>query len=82
MDGNIKFYVFYDQISQLANAIVPQKKLSKGELKLSTKAYIKKAKIKYRDKPYSQIVKRDPADSKLMLLCKKFRNSVVNKARN
>ena len=38
LDVNIKFYVFFDQISQLANAIVPQKKLSKGELKLSTEA--------------------------------------------
>ena len=52
MDANTKFDIFYDQISQFINSHVPRRKLSKREIKLSTKPWITKpilAKIRYRD---------------------------------
>ena len=62
MDANTKFDIFYDQISQFINyhVNVPCRKLSKREIKLSTKPWITKhvlAKIRYRDKLYSKIIK-------------------------
>ena len=51
---------FYDQISQFINSHVPQRKLSKREIKLSTKPWITQeilAKMQYRDKghfPFKQ----------------------------
>ena len=53
MDTNTKFDTFYDQISHFINSHVPRRKLSKHEIKLSTKPWITKhilAKIRYRDK--------------------------------
>ena len=52
MDANTKFDIFYDQISQFINSHVQRRKLSKREIKLSTKLWITKpilAKIRYRD---------------------------------
>ena len=37
MDASTKFDIFYDQISQFINSHVPRRKLSKREIKLSTK---------------------------------------------
>ena len=44
MDANTKFDIFYDQISQFINyhVNVPLRKLSKREIKLSTKPWITK----------------------------------------
>ena len=56
LDGNTKFNIFYDQISQFINSHVPCRKLSKCEIKLSTKPWITQeilAKMQYRDKVYS-----------------------------
>ena len=69
-----------DQISQFINCHAPCRKLSKHEIKLSTKAWITKdilAKIRYRHKLYSQIMKSKQPDPNLLYLHKKFRNSVV-----
>ena len=55
--ANTKFDIFCDQISQFINSHVPRRKLSKREIKLSTKPCITKpilAKIRYRDKLYSK----------------------------
>ena len=51
LDANTKFNIFYDQISQFINSHVPRRKLSKREIKLSTKPWITKeilAKMQYR----------------------------------
>ena len=53
LDTNCKFDVFYDQINSIFMKHVPYKKLSKKEVKLSSKPWITKqilAKMKYRDK--------------------------------
>ena len=71
---------FYDQISQFISFHVPRRKLSKREIKLSTKPWITKeilAKIQYRDKVDSQVLKCNQPDPNLTLLYKKLRNSVV-----
>ena len=76
---NLMFFI-NDQISQFINCHAPCRKLSKHEIKLSTKAWITKdilAKIRYRDKLYSQIMKSKQPDPNLIYLHKKFRNSVV-----
>ena len=60
MGANTKFDILYDQISQFINSHVPRRKLSKREIKLSTKPWITKpifAKIRYRDKLYSKIIR-------------------------
>ena len=80
MDANTKFDIFYDQISQFINSHVPRRKLSKHEIKLSTKPWIAKpilAKIRYRDKLYSKIIGCKYSNPNLIYLNKKFRNSVV-----
>ena len=71
--------------SLITQCHAPRRKLSKYEIKLSTKPWITKdilAKIRYRDKLYSQIMKSKQPDPNLISLHKKFRNSVVkdNKA--
>ena len=76
---NLMFFM-NDQISQFINCHAPCRKLSKHEIKLSTKAWITKdilAKIRYRHKLYSQIMKSKQPDPNLIYLHKKFRNSVV-----
>ena len=80
MDANTKFDIFYDQISQFINSHVPRRKLSKREIKLSTKPWITKpilAKIRHRDKLYSKIIRCKHSNPNLIYLHKKFRNSVV-----
>ena len=82
LDANTKFFlnIFYDQISQFISFHVPRRKLSKREIKLSTKPWITKeilAKIQYRDKVDSQVLKCNQPDPNLTLLYKKLRNSVV-----
>ena len=80
MDANTKFDILYDQISQFINSHVPRGKLSKREIKLSTKPWITKpifAKIRYRNKLYSKIIRCKHANPNLIYLHKKFRNSVV-----
>ena len=60
LDANTKFNIFFDQISLFINSHVPRRKLSKREIKLSTKPWITKeilAKMQYRDKVYSQVLK-------------------------
>ena len=77
LDANTKFNIFYDQISQLINSHVPRRKLSKREIKLSTKPWITKeilAKMQYRDKVYSQVLKCNQPDSNMILLYKQLRN--------
>ena len=80
LDANTKFNIFFDKISQFINSHVPRRKLSKREIKLSTKPWITKeilAKMQYRDKVYSQVLKCNQPDPNLTLLYKKPRNSAV-----
>ena len=73
MDANAKFDIFYDQISQFINSHVPRRKLSKREIKLSTKPWITKpilAKIRPRDKPYSKIIRCKHSNPNLIYLHK------------
>ena len=42
MDANTKFDILYHQISQFINSHVPRRKLSKHEIKSSTKPWITK----------------------------------------
>ena len=80
LDTSAKFDFFYDKISHLVNVHVPCKKLSKHEIKLSTKPWITKdilVKIRHRDKLYSQINKCKQPNPNLIALYKKFRSSVV-----
>ena len=58
---------------------MPRRKLSKREIKLSTKPWITQeilAKMQYRDKVYSQVLKCNQPDPNMTLLYKKLRNSV------
>ena len=71
LDANIKFNIFYDQISQFINSHVPRRKLSKRKIKLSTKPWITQeilAKLQYRDKVYSQVLKCNQPDPNMTLL--------------
>ena len=82
MDVNTIFDIFYDRISQFMNCHVPRRKLSKHEIKLCTKPWITKpivAKIRYRDKLYSKIIRCKHSNPNLIYFHKKFRNSVVTK---
>ena len=77
---DFKIYIFYDQISQFINYHVPRSKLSKREIKLSTKPWMTKpilAKIRYKDKLYYKIIRCKHSNPNLIYLHKKFRNSVV-----
>ena len=76
----LNFIFSYDQISQFINSHVPRRKLSKRKIKLSTKPWITQeilAKMQYRDKVYSQVIKCNQPDPNMTLLYKKLRNSVV-----
>ena len=80
LDTNCKFDVFYDQINSIFMKHVPYKKLSKKEVKLSSKPWITKqilAKMKYRDKLYLKILKSKRQNPNLLYLYKKFRNRIV-----
>ena len=59
---------------------VPYKRLSKKEVKISSKPWITKeifAKIKFRDKLYSKLLKGKQPNPNLHYLYKKFRNRVI-----
>ena len=61
---------------------VPRRKLSKHEIKLSTKPWITKhvfAKIRYRDKLYSKIIRYKHSNPNLMYLHKKFKDVKASK---
>ena len=81
LNTNGKFDLFYDQIDFVCKVHVPYKRLSKKEVKISSKPWITKeifAKMKYRDKLYSKLLKsRQPNPNNLHYLYKKFRNRVV-----
>ena len=71
LDANTKFNIFYDQISQFINSHVPRRELSKREIKLSNEPWITKeilAKMQYRDKVYSQVLKCNQPDPNMILL--------------
>ena len=77
---NGKFDFFYDQIDSVCKIHVPYKKLTKKEVKISSKPWITKkilAKMKYRDKLYSKLLKCKQPNPNLNYLYKKFRNRVV-----
>ena len=80
LNTNGKFDLFYDQIDSVCKVHVPCKRLSKKELKISCKPWITKeifAKMKYRDKLYSKLLKSKQPDPNLYYLYKKFRKRVV-----
>ena len=80
MDANTKFDICYDQISQFINSHASRRKLSKREIELSATPWITKpilAKIRYRDKLHSKIIRCKHSNPSLIYLHKKFRNSVV-----
>lgn len=80
LDTSAKFDFFYDKICHLVNVHVPCRKLSKNEIKLSTKPWITQdilAKVRHRDKLYFQVNKCKQSNPNLIALHKKFRNSVV-----
>ena len=76
----IKFDLFYNQIDSVCKKHVPYKRLSKKEVKISSKPWINReilAKMNYRDKLYSKLLKCKQPDPNLRYLYKKFRNKVV-----
>ena len=80
LNTNGKFDLFYDQIDFVCKVHVPYKRLSKKEVKISSKPWITKeifAKMKYRDKLYSKLLKSKQPNPNLHYLYKKFRNRVV-----
>ena len=75
-----KFDLFYDQIDSVCKVYVPKKRLSKKEVKISSKPGITKeifAKMKYRNNIYSKILKSKQPNLNLHYLYKKFTNRVV-----
>jgi hypothetical protein len=61
LDTNAKCNIFYEKISSFVNQYVHNKKLSKREIKLSSKPWITKdikKKMKYTDKLNSQLLKK------------------------
>lgn len=80
LNTNGKFDLFYDQIDSVCKKHVPYKRLSKKEVKISSKSWITRqifAKMKYRDKLYSKLLKSKQQDPNLHYLYKKFRNRIV-----
>lgn len=82
LNTNGKFDLFYDQneIDSVCKKHVPYKRLSKKEVKISSKSWITRqifAKMKYRDKLYSKLLKSKQPDPNLHYLYKKFRNRIV-----
>ena len=80
MNTNGKFDLFHDQVDSVCKVYVPYKRLSKKEVKISSKPWITKeifAKMKYRDKLYSKLLKSKQPNPNLHYLHKKFRNRVV-----
>ena len=80
LNTNGKFDLFYDQIDSVCKKHVPYRRLSKNEVKISSKPWITReifAKMKYRDKLYSKLFKSKQPDPHLHYLYKKFRNRIV-----
>ena len=81
MNTNGKFDLFYDQIDSVCKVqFVPYERLSKKEVKISSKPWITKeifAKMKYGDKLYSTLPKSKQPNPNLHYLYKKFRNRIV-----
>ena len=80
LNTNGKFDLFYNQIDSVCKKHVPYKRLSKNEVKISSKPWITReilAKMNYRDKLYSKLLKCKQLDPNLRYLYKKFRNKVV-----
>lgn len=80
LNTNGKFDLFYDQIDSVCKKHVPYKRLSKKEVKIYSKSWITRqifAKMKYRDKLYSKLLKSKQQDPNLHYLYKKFRNRIV-----
>ena len=79
LNTNGKFDLFYDQIDSVCKVHVPYKMLSKKEVKISSKPWITKeilAKMKYRDKLYSKLLKSKQPNPNLHYIYNKFRNRV------
>ena len=80
LNTNGKFDLFYDQLDSVCKKHVPYKTLSKKEVKISSKPWITReifAKMKYRDKLYSKLLKSKQPGPSLHYLYKKFRNRIV-----
>ena len=74
------FIFFHDQIDSVCKIHVPYKRLTKKEVKISSKLWITKeilAKMKYRDKLYSKLLKCKQPNPNFNYLYKKFRNRVL-----
>ena len=77
---NGKFDLFYDQIDSVCKVHCPKKRLSKKEVKISSKPGITKeifATMKYSDNLYSKLLKSKQPNPNLHYLYKKFTNRVV-----
>ena len=78
--ANGKFDLSYDQIDSVCKVHGPKKRLSKKEVKISSKPGITKeifAKMKYSDNLYSKLLKSKQPNPNLHYLYKKFTNRVV-----
>ena len=77
---NGKFDLIYDQIDSVCKVHVPKKRLSKKEVKISSKPGITKeifATMKYSDNLYSKLLKSKQPNPNLHYLYTKFTNRVV-----
>jgi len=75
LNTNGKFDLFYDHIYSVCKKHVPYKRLSKKEVKISSKPWITReilAKMNYRDKLYSKLLKSKQPDPNLRYLYKKW----------
>ena len=78
MNTNGKFDLFYDQIDSVCKVHVPDKSLSKKEVKIYSKLTKEIfAKMKSRDKLYSKLLKSKQPNPNLHYLYKIFRTRVV-----
>ena len=78
--ANGKFDLSYDQIDSVCKVHGPKKRLSKKEVKISSKPGITKeifATMKYSDNLYSKLLKSNQPNPNLHYLYKKFTNRVV-----
>lgn len=79
----MKSDIFYDNVSSCVNKYIHKRKLSKNEIKLSSKPWINKdirKMMKTRDKLYSRLIKKGHDDD-VSSLFKKFRNRIVKDIR-
>ena len=76
---NGRLDLLYDEVDSVCKVHVPKKRLSKKEVKISSKPWITKeifSKMKYKDNLYSKLLKSKQPNPNLYYLCKKFRNRV------